>query len=299
MASVVYISNEEIDFLEADSKKNEIQVMNCGHIKEDRDVVDSNSELDQETLKNLVATLKGRLSKGTKSVDVLVDSANCIIRPMNIPIIPANKISKIVEMELSDFTDKDKEYIYDYSVISEKLPEEGDKGRILCVAIEKKFLEQIVNVFDEAKIKINSIDVDESSQIRLVEHHPLLIGKTFILCSLSGQNFMVSLFVAGKFTYVNEFKLNEQRDNLGIIAELSRIIASFIQFNKAQRTQHEIRNIYFAGMTEMEAGFCHNISNNVGIQTELIPDFPSVSGKTGDYSLAKYLFTTGNIFRNK
>lgn len=299
MKCSIYISNSELEYVMGEITGNNILISKAGKIPFEPDTIEKGVIRKEEAFQNAVKSMCTRIGVLPKQIDVLVVDDVVLTKAIEVPILSQRKLLEIVKRELEEFIDAQKEYVYDYSVIQERIPG-TQAGRILCGGISREVLSQYKQLLDECGVHAVTLDVAAHAQVRLMEQMEDKKGETFILGVMEGFILRVSLYVKGRMIYHSTSKVTE-RDNLGLISELTRVLSSFIQFNQSQKNDTDVAAIYLCGMHEEEEKFCQNITITLGIKTQLLSNTSGTvviqAQEDEGYSLQQYVYTTGNLYR--
>lgn len=298
MKCSIYISNNELEYLLGEVTGSNVFIAKAGKLSFETDTIEKGSIRREEAFQNTVKNMCSQIGTMPKQVDVLVVDDIVLTKMIDVPILPHKKLLELVKRELEEFVDGKKEYVYDYSVVQSRIPG-TQAGTILCGGISREVLMQYKRLLEECGVHAVSLDTAVRGQVRLMEQMEDKKGKTFIVGVMDGFTLRASLYVKGNMIYHSTSRVTE-RDNLGLISELTRVLSSFIQFNQSQKNDTDVEAIYLCGMHKEEEKYCQNISITLGINTQLLDNTSgSVNIQAGeeDYSLHQYVYPTGNLFR--
>ena len=298
MKCSIYISGSELEYAIGEVTGNNILISKAGKLPFEPNTIEKGIIKKKEAFQNVVKSMCAHIGVLPKQIDVLVVDDVVVTKVIEVPILPQKKLLEITKRELEEFIDTPKEYVYDYSVIQSQIPG-TQAGRILCGAISKEVLSQYKQFLGECGVQAVTLDVAARAQVRLMEQMEDKKGETFIIGVMDGFILRVSLYVKGRMIYHSTSKVTE-RDNLGLISELTRVLSSFIQFNQSQKNDADVAAIYLCGMHEEEEKFCQNITITLGIKTQLLSNTSNtviIQAEDEGYSLQQYVYTTGNLYR--
>lgn len=293
----LYISHTDISYVMGENSTKSCNVMKAGRVSLSGEAVANGENLqDMSRLKELLYELKNQVGTVPKNVDVLLSTTLLLNKLVEVPILSQKKLLEITRSEMQEYVDSRKDYVYDYSVIVNKLPDKK-AGQISCVAMEREMYDQFMNCFRECEILVTSMDITLSAQIQMIRKLMPNTKESFILGVMDGKSILTSLYIKGQLVY-NSSAVVSMRDNLGVISDLIRVLSAFIQYNKSQKNDTEIAKIYMVGMHESEREYVHNIQNALSIQTQLLEEYSGLqSGGVYGYSMQEYFYPTGNLFR--
>ena len=285
----IYLSASGLEYIVGDTVGKKLLIKKAGKIA----LAEQGNELAME---NILLQMKQKIGSLPKQVDLVIQSTEVINKIVEVPILSHAKLMPIVKSELIEFIEAGTEYVYDFSVISD-LSITKTTGRILCVAMPKPLLLEYKELFQKVKINLSSMDITMSAQIKLMNQIHNQKSQTYILGILDGNQLKTSLYVYGEIVY-NSISRVTERGNLGLISELNRVLSSFIQFNKSQKNDTDVEEIFLCGLQDLEKTFCQNLTTALGIDTKFLdaPDYVD-SNAVPEYCLQEYIYTSGNLYR--
>ena len=239
MNTIIFFSNDNIKIVKGSVNKQ-------GKIKTKNKI---SIDLEPSSLLNGVIINKDHIIEKLKenrkilnNATVLIDSSNIIVKKINIPKMPKKKLFEILKKEF-DFSINRDDFIYDSNM---GLKQDG----ILSAAISIEFIESYLNLFKEAKIKIDKIDIAINVIAKFANKNKVLNSSTFILNIVRGKNLLSILFENGSFTFIDRSNLSNLGDLTEITNELFSKMSQLIQFSKSKKSEHIIQKSYYIGLDE-------------------------------------------------
>lgn len=183
---------------------------------------------------------------GTKPVTLIIDSSNMTIKKIETPDIKIKHLDSVVRGEIEVRNEDD--YVFDYSI----LESEKKKGHTLIgTATQKEFIEKYINLFKQAKIKLENIDVAINGIVKYVYQNENLTGESFIINIIAKNNMMLSLiFENGKFESINRNRLIQEQETEEFVQEIFSKMSSMLQHNKSKSEEYQIKKSYYVGVSE-------------------------------------------------
>ena len=297
MLTSVHLSNEKIIVLSGNRFFNKILISRYSIIPiGDECIINgviTNESIVIDGLTNL------RIHKRIpKKIRLVIDSSTILIKNLQLPNLPPKMMTEQVKSSFEPVRSSYDNLLYDYTVYN--FANKGESGHsVLASAVESSFIEAYINLFGEAKIEIESIDIGASCLIKAMGFCDSLKKATYILSVLDGNYMLSVLFVNGTYYYQRRTRLIAQRAMSKSYEEIADEISAILQFNKAQQTGSEVTACYFSGLWDNELSLLNSVSTLTGISANLLPrgkrivltNKVSVSG----FDPRDYLIAIGNL----
>lgn len=263
MITSVYLSNNTIQILTGTGGGNRVSVKKL-----------ISRELGEGCLINGVITSEPELMDALsriwnehrlprKQVSLVIDSTQFMTRAFSIPIISDKKAREVVQKEFADLRDR-QDLVYDY------LELEKDSGsrmmKVLGTAAERSFVDGYVKLFEQLGIRIVSVVPALCSQIRLLQAHPALRGRTCIVQLLDGDNLVSTLIVNGSYVHSNRSRIFSEHGSPEFAMETARNISAMVQFNLSEKSGFAITDVYMGGFSEQDLNICMESARALNLQ---------------------------------
>lgn len=267
-------------------------------------------ELPEGTVLNGVVTDAGAFTEGLKALRaaagkaaararLVVDSSQIMAKPLAVPRgLKEKQLLNIVRSELSELDTAGRDLVYDYT----ELPPAAGSGerQLLCGAAERGMIEQYVELFGAAGIKLTGISSALGACLRMVEFLPELADQSFILCVLDGQTLVTYLFAGGRYLMNSRSRLITERGGTAVIGEMLGRISSMLQFSQSQKAAEPAKTVYFCGLHPQEAPGCQLVADTFNVQALPLPAFKAVgAARTAGFALAAGFIAVGGLVRSK
>lgn len=181
-----------------------------------------------------------------KPITLVIDSSNMMFKKIETPNMPVKHLSSVLRGEFEVVNEDN--YVYDYSILS-SVKKQGHV--ILGTVAQKEFIQKYLDLFKQAKIKLETIDIALNGIVKFVYQNSSLNRESFILNIVAKNNMMLSiLFENGKYELINRYRLIQEADTEPYVNELFSKLSSMIQFNNSKSTEYQVRTSYYVGVSE-------------------------------------------------
>ncbi len=253
---------------------------------------------DAYSIKDVLKSIKSDKRLFFKGkIHVIIDSSLIYIKPASFPLSSTSKMNVFVEGEFVGIDKSNTEYLFDYSIIkwgAKKAP------TITCYAVERSLLKAFMELFEEEKIQISSINISTNCISKITSKLTGLDNKTYVIANIDKNNISLLLYVNNSFYYSTRARLLNDYATEGFYQEIASNISSINQFNKSQRNGFEIQNVYLCGMSDVENMSCTGFINDLGIEnssTILFNSFINYSNKIKSFNVTDLLINIGCLIR--
>lgn len=266
--TVVYISNENISVVKAQVKRDVIKVVDCFHIPLTEGTMLNGVIIDENALKS---SLKQLSIKGMNEVYLIVDSAKILAKTASVPKMKESQILQFVKDELSSVDDSSQNIVYDFSYLGVDSEAKG-ASKILCVGVERQFIEGYIEVFNEAGIRILAIDYAINVLISLVKELSGFIDKTYAISQIDGQNMISVLFINNEYALTNRSRIFANRGTIDYENEMIGVVSQLKQFSSSSQQDLPMSHIYFFGLNDHEEGsLFERIESTLNLHASRLP----------------------------
>lgn len=300
MTVSVYLSNESIVVVSGKALKSIIKVNSFVTIPLPEGTLINGMIINDELIRSYLIKLriKGILPK--KNVRLVIDRSSVLVKFLKIPKMKENHVIKLIENTFSGAAQARNELVYDYSVI-DAAETKGDGNKILGCAIEESFVEDYINLFKSAGAKLASIDIGLNSILKFHNYCNKYKNKTFVLSFVDADNIFSMLFINGKYSFSNRFRLIKKRGTAESFVEFGNFLSSIVQFNKTQKDNQDIELALYCGLREDEEVLCEELSSSLNIKVERFVKCSAIVPKrriiNKEPELIKNLFAVANLIK--
>ncbi len=287
----VYISNESIHMISG------IKSGSLTHIKQiDSEKINDGCIIngvitDPASLKVSLESICKRFKDPVKNIRLTVEGSSIITKLIDVPLLKQDRLFEFLYQNFEDI-ENSRNMIVDYMVLEQKNQAGG--ATVLAVLIEKDFIAQYIDLFGSARIKIESVDISLGCLIRYVSGIKALSDKTFVISVFDKNTTLLTLFVIGKYRFSKRVRIVADNDSDEMYEELLKILLNMIQFNKSEKTNKDITDIYFGGFLPQENSVYKRLSENLGVNVDVVPE-PSEIKTPKDIVLSDFIYASGNL----
>lgn len=287
----VYISNESIHMITGVKSRSSINVGQAIDEKINDGCIINGVITDTASLKSTLENIYTKCSNIPKNIWLTIDGSSIITKIIEVPLLKEDKLIPFLNENFQDI-ENSQNMIIDYMVLEQKNQAGG--ATVLAVLIEKDFITQYIELFSSAQIKIESIDISLGCLIRYVSSIKSLTDKTFILSVFDKNTTMLVLFTSGKYRFSKRVRIVAENDSDEMFEELVKILMNMIQFNKSEKSNKDITDIYFGGFLPQENSIYSRLSENLGVNVSVVPESSEIKTKI-DVKLSNFIYASGNL----
>lgn len=295
--SVVYISNTDVQVVSAESKRNGLFIKNVFKFPLREGAMLNGVIIDEGALKKALTKVK---EQGINEVHLVVDSAKILAKTATIPSMNKKQALQFVKDELSVIENNaSTSMVYDYAYL-DKDDKVAGASKILCVGVERKFIESYLDVFKEAGIEIKSIDYAVNSLISLVKKFTDFTNKTYVITQVDGQNTNSVLFINNEYVLTSRSRVFANKGTNEYNNEIGGLVSQLKQFASSTTHKTPISDIYFFGITEEESkGLFESVYTASNINAKRMPELKDIYYFNElRFDINDYLYCLGH-FRRK
>lgn len=243
MATILYLSNQLVQVVEAKTKGKAVVVQNIWQGEAPEGSLINGIITDEDAFVSWIKAffLTNRLPR--KDVTLVINSTQFNTKVLEFPKIKDREIRKMVPREFSE--NRTENTLFSYYTLDEGGTR---KQRILATAVEKGFLTSYINFFKQVGVEITAIDSGIGCMVRLFMNSPEISKKTCLVQVLDGREVVSMLFIRGVYFYSQKNRLFTQDSIEGDMAkELRSITDRILQFATAQQITEPINILYLCG----------------------------------------------------
>lgn len=252
MKSSIYINQDKIQLVVQKSATN----YTYETIELNEGTVVNGVILDIEEVAEKLKKLRSKVSKAM----LIIDSSNIMLKNIVAPKLDRKKTLNIVKNE---FAIEEEDYIYDFTYIAK----EKTKNTLLACAVSAEFIEKYITVFKTAQIKIESIDFAINGLIKYAKKTFDFTQGAHLLNILIDNTMLSALFEDGEYKFSNRNRMINEAGSEESYSEVYSKYSAMVQFNKSQKSEHEISESYYIGIDEISVenytSYVENIDSSV------------------------------------
>ena len=295
MSVHVYISNNKIQVLLGSYVKNRLQVQSVCEEPLEEGCILNGIIMNAFSLQNTITQMWQKYNLPSKGVHLVVNGSSVTVKPMKIPQTAPKNIPGLIRTEFRDM-ENIQNLIVDYSVTNLRNPD--GTCSILAVLSTKEFIMSYVNLFKEAKIDLEVIDLVQNCLIKLMKRFKSLQGKTYAVFILDKNMLMQCLFSNDNFVMTRRSRILAEPEDPGFEQEIGQNINSIIQFNKSEQTGSDITEFYLSGFPDAAVPLFPRFEENFHVQVRTLPEYtPAEITLPDNMRPAEYCILLGSLIR--
>lgn len=295
MSVHVYISNNKIQVLLGSYVKNRLQVQSVCEEPLEEGCILNGIIMNAFSLQNTITQMWQKYNLPSKGVHLVVNGSSVTVKPMKIPQTAPKNVPGLIRTEFRDM-ENIQNLIVDYSVTNLKNPD--GTCSILAVLSTKEFIMSYVNLFKEAKIDLEVIDLVQNCLIKLMKRFKSLQGKTYAVFILDKNMLMQCLFSNDNFVMTRRSRILAEPEDPGFEREIGQNINSIIQFNKSEQTGSDITEFYLSGFPDAAVPLFPRFEENFHVQVRTFPEYtPAEITLPENMRPAEYCILLGSLIR--
>lgn len=266
----VYITNSKIQVVTGSCVKNKLQVQNFYEEPLEEGCILNGIIMNNYSLQNTLSEMWKKYNLPSRGVTLVVNGSSITVKPLKIPQVQAKNIPGFIRTEFKDM-DNIQNLLMDYSVVN---PKNADGScSILAVLSTREFITSYIELFKEAKIELEVIDLVQNCLIKMMKRLKSLQNKTYTVFILDKNMLMQCLFSNNDFIMTRRSRILADPADPGFEREVGQNINSIIQFNKSEQTGSDITELYLCGFPSGTEEMFPRYAENFGVQVQAFPDF--------------------------
>ncbi len=291
MAVSLFISNESVQVVSGSKKGKKLVIDNIITEPVPEGAIINGVVMDQNGLKKRLETIFSSDKQLSKKLSLTVDSSSINTKILEVPLLPEAKLQNVVKESYQDVENIDKMLI-DYMVLENKTESGG--ASVLAAMAEKDFISEYSEMLTSLNVKLNKIDISLSCFIKFIDFSKYILGETFIVGVLDKNVLAMVLFVRGKFRFSRRVRIVAEPDSVEMTNELVRNISNMIQFNKSEKTNADISDVYIGGYMPAGDDTYIRLTEILEVNVTAFPDIPAVKMPSGKKQ-GDFIYSLGNI----
>ena len=289
----VFLSNSSIQVVlgEKSGKKVKVKALYADAIPDG--TLLNGTVINESVLQDTIRDTWRKHAIKEKNVDLVINSPNLLARRIEMPLLTGNKANRFVNNEVDEKdTARFSEPILGWYPISKKKKTQ----LVISEMAEKEFVETYIRIFEAAGVKLNSLHAGINLAVNMMQTQ--VNKNTVVYMILDGMNLTTILFAEGNYFNNLNTRVYSIPGTSEFSAEIRNAISAIRQFATAQHIEHEISNIYIAGLNMEDMNLLKSelqgypLGDVLGIMTK--PD--SVIMNTAADKFGDYLFSIAGFF---
>lgn len=295
MITSVYIGNDMLKVMHGQVSGGKIQIKKCVSAPLEEGLILNGVLLNPGVIQTKLEEIFKNENLPKKNVHLVVDGSSVSIRIIKTPLMQPKKMMGRIQSEFSDINMVG--MLMDYSVVTPK-NEEGT-ATILASVVQREFLENYVNLFKEAKIELECIDISMNCVMKLCRKIKSLSSTTFLMMMLDKNMLIQTLFVNNVFRMVKRTRMFSQIGTEEFDREIEKNISNMIQFNRSEKTGSEISCVYLCGLPSEYQERILQYRDAVGTDVAVFPVISNEIVLPGAAQPTDWVYNLGSMYFTK
>lgn len=291
MTTTLFVSNETIQVVSGTAKGKKLIINSIITEPVKEGTIINGVITDASQLKNDIDQIFQNNKKLGKKINVIVDGSSINTKILEVPLLNEAKLMPFIETNYPEVENREKMLI-DYMVLEGKT--EAGGASVLSVLTEKDFVNEYSELITSLGIKIDTIDISLSSLIKLVKFGIKALGETFIVGVLDKNILALVLFVRGKFRFSRRIRIVSEIGSEEILPEMVKILSNMIQFNKSEKTNADISDIYIGGFLPADNEIYKQLTDSLDVNVVSFPELENIRVPDGRRQ-GDFIYTMGSI----
>ena len=284
----VYISNESIQVVTGSFSGKKVVIKDIVETKVQEGCILNGVITDPQAMKQSIESAH----IDAKSISLVIDGTSIMTKLLEVPLLKdKEKLRVVISDSFQDIENRDN-MITDYMVLDEKNAQGG--ATVLATLVEKDFIAEYIELFESAGLKIDSIDISLSCMIKYIMNINRLIDETFVYAVVDKHTVTFVLFVEGDYRFSRRIRIMNENDTNEMFEELVRTLLNLIQFNKSEKSAHDITDFYFSGFKKADYDFYRKLTDAIGVNVSSA-DIPDEIRYKGSENINNFVYAIGNI----
>ena len=287
----VFLSNSSIQVVlgEKSGKKVKVKALYADAIPDG--TLLNGTVINESVLQDTIRDTWRKHAIKEKNVDLVINSPHLLARRIEMPLLTGNKANRFVNNEVDEKdTARFSEPILGWYPISKKKKTQ----LVISEMAEKEFVETYIRIFEAAGVKLNSLHAGINLAVNMMQTQ--VNKNTVVYMILDGMNLTTILFAEGNYFNNLNTRVYSIPGTSEFSAEIRNAISAIRQFATAQHIEHEISNIYIAGLNMEDMNLLKSELQGypLGDVLGIMPD--SVVMNTAADKFGDYLFSIAGFF---
>ena len=253
MSVIIYISGTEMQVVCGTGEGRKAKIKKCFVAPTPEGSVINGTVMDPDAFVPFLKSFFIGNKLSTKDVSLIVNSSKIAGKQMDIPEMKQNKTLEYISREFADMDRDENEVVCAYTELEGG--EDPKVKRIYAENVSKDYLNNYIEIFKSAGIKLKGIYSSEGVLIKMVEMTAAKMRRTFVVQIADGNLLSSVVWVNGIFYYYNSQRCWQNVGTAEYFEECSRTIDQIGQFMKANQITTPIETIYVGGMEKSNAEY--------------------------------------------
>ncbi len=293
MSTVIYLANRQIQILEGSAGKTSPLVKRFYTAEAPEGSLINGMVMDTESFIPFLQETWKSQKFPDKDVVLVAESTKFMGRTMELPEMGDRKTIDYIDREFSDLgREEDEHNLYSFIKLGKG---EGKNIRLYTEAADPEFVNDYIEIFAQAGIKLSAIYSGKSALINFVAKEVSKGYKTFVIIVADIMTFSTVLWVNGTFSYYNSNRCFQVPGTEMYAMDLANSLSQLKQFMKANRIEYGLEAIEIAGVSPNDRDMYAQAIADQGIETP-VRVYSLVKGFVSDPAVQNYLHPVSGLY---
>jgi hypothetical protein len=255
---------------------------------------------NKDVMTRFLQDVSQRFGPWNQEAVLVLEGNNIRTKIMTLPAMKENKLLPFVQRDFGEIS-ADSDDVFDFAILG---PNSASGGlEVLGIAAGRALLQNYIDAFTFGGFKLKRIDVGSNALAKVTDFIPQLRSASNILVHIDDTALVITLFEQGIYRITQRYRLlnppgTEERRN-----EITGNISSMVQFQKSQRRDISINEIYVLGVApeQMPAFIEATRFLEVPVAALSLDSQIKLTGKANfeqaNFVSSKYLYNIGAMIR--
>lgn len=246
MSTVVYLSNQQIQVVTGKRSSNRIIIENCYTENAPEGSIINGMIMDAELFIGFLKDFWAKYRLPEKNVTLVINSSKFAGKMIELPKLNVKKTHAYISREYADIN-RSENSLFGYLTLQEG-KEKGALKKIYAESVNKDFIKEYLDIFEEIGVHPTCILSGESSLIGLVQMTLAKRYKTFSLLIAESNILTTVLWIDGSFYYYNNVRSFYEQGTEEYAQDVARSVSQLVQFMQAHQIEQKLESIFVAGI---------------------------------------------------
>lgn len=253
------------------------------HYKRSKFVLDKAKTIEmQDSFKNFLLVPKSRnnlmallkdFSPGNTKTAICVSLSSLIYRDIEVPKADEKTTMQLVKNELINALNLSQDYLIDYTILGENIRNGNSTNKVLVSALQANLLNEYIEIFKEAGLRIQSIDVGLNALYKYLNiTGQITKNNTVMIVDVTLNNLRQFLFEKGTYSFYRNTKINRDMEGgvPALILEYADHIEKMLKFIHTQGQKDPVDTMLLIGKYSITNKLRNHLNSKLDVQSVLM-----------------------------
>ena len=291
MSTVIYLANQHIQVIEGTRGVKGVNIKQCLMLEAPEGSIINGVITDHEAFTEFIKSAWSEAKLPTKDIILVVNSNKFIGRNLTMPKLNEKSTYEYIGREFAE-VGRATDQIYSCIPVGNA---ENKMVRYYVEAVELDFVNDYVEVFNGAGLKLSAIYSDGNNLITLCANTAAKRNQTFLLLVADAMTMTTMLWVNGSFSYANSSRSFYDQGTAEYADDIARSVSQISQFMKANQIEAKLQVIEIAGVDSADMPMYKEAIDRLEMETP-VSLFSFGSETKGNGDLQRYLQAISGLY---